>query len=48
MASASDGDQRAAVKRTLSWALVGALCVAALTAIGAILTLRELARTYGD
>ena len=38
MASASDGDQRAAVKRTLSWALVGALCVAALTAIGAILT----------
>ena len=38
MASASDGDQRAAVKRTLSWALVGALCVAAITAIGAILT----------
>lgn len=32
------GDQRAAIRRALSYALVAALCVAALTAIGAILT----------
>lgn len=31
-------DQRAAVRRALSWALVGALCVAAITAIAAIMT----------
>ncbi|MCA1682718.1 MAG: hypothetical protein LC685_01765 [Actinobacteria bacterium] len=31
-------DQRASVRRVLSWALVAALCVAALTAIGAILS----------
>ena len=30
--------ERAAIRRALSWALVAALCVAALTAIGAVLT----------
>jgi len=31
-------DQRGSIRRLLAWALVGALCVAALTAIGAILS----------
>ena len=38
MTSATGVDQRAAVRRALSWALVGALCVAAITAIAAIMT----------
>jgi hypothetical protein len=38
MTSQAHVDQRAAIRSALSWALVAALCVAALTAIGAILT----------
>src|ERR671911_1146660 len=38
MTSQTGVDQRAAVRRALSWALVGALCVAATTAIAAIMT----------
>ncbi len=38
MTSETRVDQRAAVRRALSWALVGALCVAAITAIAAIMT----------
>lgn len=38
MTSQSVVVERAAIRRALSWALVAALCVAALTAIGAVLT----------